>query len=352
MFCNNWSGKQPIQPSLTSTIRHSTIKAERYTIAPQDVDPIEAHIHSTIDGLIGLLNVRRVQLLEEVRNRREEKRATEIAQQESITQLTEALAHLQGDLRDNTLQSMQERMVREMEDNLRDLRNNVPVETTHKWQCDIRHLEISISHFGEIVQVPVGVPDYARILLATATGKKGSGPGQLNYPRGVAIHEATHQIFVANSYNNRVEIFSDTGEYLNQLGVGQLINPWGIAIHGEDVYVSCCRDHTVSQFKLTDMSLVRKIGGKGSNNGQFKYPNQLTTDPIGHVFITDSDNSRISVHDTDLNHLCNITHKSMARPYDVKVLRDRVYVLCPSNTSCMHVLTLEGDKLHSLITCG
>ncbi|KAI6653263.1 hypothetical protein LOD99_3788 [Oopsacas minuta] len=206
--------------------------AERYPIAPQVVDPIETHINYTIDGLIGLLNVRRVQLLELVRNTREENRAAEIARDQMIAQLTEAQVHLQGDLRENPLQSMQERMVQEMNDKLRDLRNNIPVETQLKWQCDTRDLETSISHLGEIVQVQVGVPDYAKFQTSTvATGKRGSGPGELYCPSGVAIHEDTHRIFVVNCLNKRVEIFSDTGEYLNQLGVGQLDQPWGIAIH-------------------------------------------------------------------------------------------------------------------------
>ncbi|KAI6661226.1 hypothetical protein LOD99_10097 [Oopsacas minuta] len=327
--------------------------AERYPIAPQVVDPIETHINYTIDGLIGLLNVRRVQLLEQVRNIREEKRASEITRQQMIDQLTEAQAHVQGDLRENPLQSMQERIVQEMEDKLRDLQNNIPVETQLKWKCDTRDLETSISHLGEIVQVPVGVPDYDKFQTSTvATGKRGSDPGELYFPCGVAIHEYTHQIFVANFGNKRVEIFSDTGEYLNQLGVGQLNMPWGIAIHRENVYVSCWRDGTINQFTLTDMSIVRKIGGEGPNNGQFNYPRQLTTDPIGHVFMADTGNNRISIHDTDLNHLRNITHQLMTKPSDVKVSRDRVYVLCPYNNPCMHVLTLEGDKLHSLITCG
>ena len=39
-----------------------------------------------------------------------------------------------------------------------------------------------------------------------ATGKEGSDPNELYIPRGVAIHEETHQIFVANSFNDRVEI--------------------------------------------------------------------------------------------------------------------------------------------------
>ena len=100
------------------------------------------------------------------------------------------------------------------------------------------------------------------------------------------------------------------------------------------------------------MCHVRRIGGEGSNNGQFIYPRQLTADLIGRVFIADCHNNRICIHDPDLHHLCNITHPSMFRPSDVKVLRDCLYVLCPNNNPCMLVLTLEGDMLHSLITCG
>ena len=184
-----------------------------------------------------------------------------------------------------------------------------------------------------------------------ATGKIGSDPGELHNPSGIAIHEDSHQIFVASSCNHRVEIFSETGEFLYQLGVGQLYLPCGIAIHGDSVYVSC-DDHTVSKFSLTEMCRVKKIGGEGSNNGQFNYPSQLTTDYIGCVFIPDTCNHRICIHDPDLNHLRNITHQSMSRPWDVKVSRDRLYVLCPNSNPCMYVLTLEGDKLHSLITCG
>ena len=185
-----------------------------------------------------------------------------------------------------------------------------------------------------------------------ATGKKGDDPGELNYPSAVAIHEETHQIFVANFWNDRVEIFSETGEFFHQLGVGQLSRPWGIAIHGDSVYVSCWGDHTVSKFSLTELCRVRRIGGNGSNNGQFDCPSQLATDPIGRVYIADRSNDRICIHDPDLNHLRNITVHSMSRPSDVKISRDRLYVLCPYANPCLHVLTLEGDKLHSLITCG
>ena len=70
-----------------------------------------------------------------------------------------------------------------------------------------------------------------------------------------------------------MEVFSETGEFPYQLGVGQLRFPWGLAIHGDSAYVSC-GDDTVSKFSLTKMSLVKQIGGKGSNNGQLNSLNQ------------------------------------------------------------------------------
>ena len=228
------------------------------------------------------------------------------------------------------------------------------VETLSEVKCDTRELEMMTTRLGETVEVPVAsVPRYATFHTAiVATGKEGSDPGELYWPFGVAIHKDTHQIFVANYQNGRVEIFSETGEFLYQLGVGQLSSPCGIATHGDSVYIGNWLAHTVSKFSLAEMCLVKRIGGRGSDNGQFKSPAQLTTDPIGRVFIADYNNNRICIHDPDLNHLRNITHQSLSLPSDVKVSRDRIYVLCPVNNPCMFVLTLDGNKLHSLITCG
>lgn len=169
-------------------------------------------------------------------------------------------------------------------------------------------------------------------------------------PRGVAIEETTHHIFVATRYSG-IKVFSEVGEFLYQLGVGQLSEPYGITLHGDSIYVSC-RDHTVSRFSFIDMRLVRTIGGKGSNDGQFNYPRQLTTDPIGRVFIADTFNNRICLHDPKLSHLRNITQQTLLSPWDVKVSRDSLYVLCRNKNPCMLVLTLEGNNLLSLISCG
>ena len=325
--------------------------ATLYNIPPPAANTVETHINRSIDGLIALLNLRRAQLLTQLRDAREEKRAAAVARQEMQTQLTAARTALQTHLKENPLQSMQERMVSELEQKQRELRMNIPVETEFQCQCYTRDLEATISHLGEIIQVQVGIPNYGTFLIPTSvTGKKGTAPGELNCPYGVAINEATNQIFVANYSNHRIEIFSETGEYLNQLG--ELYYPHGIAIHENSLFVSSIWSDTISKYSLTDFSLVKQIGGVGTNNGEFKHPRQLTTDPNGHVYIADCYNNRICVLDTDLHHMRNITHQSISQPYDLKLSHDRIYVLCPNKNPCMLVLSIEGEMLHSLISMG
>ena len=169
---------------------------------------------------------------------------------------------------------------------------------------------MSIARLGEIV--PIVLPKYATFHLPTvATGKDGSAPGELKMPFAVAINEATKQIFVANYVSDRIEIFSETGEFLNQLSDEQLRGPWGIAIHGNSLYVSSLIHHSISKYSLADFSLVKRVGEWGSKNGEFGCPRQLATDLCGFVFIADSGNNRICVLDTELNHQRNITHQAI-----------------------------------------
>ena len=105
------------------------------------------------------------------------------------------------------------------------------MEDQTKLKCDTKKLGTSISgleEFGE-VEVPVNVPRYATCqTFIVVTREQGEVPDAMYHPIGVAIHEDTHQIFIADSHNNIVKIFSETGEFLYQLGGDQLSHPCGI----------------------------------------------------------------------------------------------------------------------------
>ena len=75
-----------------------------------------------------------------------------------------------------------------------------PVESRSKRRRVTRDLERGISRLGEIVEVPVNVPRYTTCHApVVATGKRGEAPGEL-----YGIHGETHQMFVANYFNDRV----------------------------------------------------------------------------------------------------------------------------------------------------
>ena len=180
-----------------------------------------------------------------------------------------------------------------------------------------------------------GVPRYDTFQTSTIAT-------HIDLPYAVAIDEATNKIFVTT---RQVGIFTETGEYICQLGEGELDEPYSIAIHRDNVYVKDTRQKTVCRFSLTDMSLVVRM------QLYFAIKNvQMTCagdDPIGRVFMSDYRNKSICVFDANLTYIYSINNRYISERF--RVSRDRLYILCHRNNPCMHILTLEGEKLHSII---
>src|SRR5215217_5104840 len=61
-------------------------------------------------------------------------------------------------------------------------------------------------------------------------GSSGAGPGQLSFPGAIAIDPGDGEVFVADTGNNRVQVFGPTGTFLRQFGLlgfaaGQMAAP-------------------------------------------------------------------------------------------------------------------------------
>jgi hypothetical protein len=152
-----------------------------------------------------------------------------------------------------------------------------------------------------------------------AFGGQGSGPGQLVEPDGVAVNEATGQVYVVDKGNNRVEWFSAEGAYEGEFnGSGLLLNegkaagsggqpeeiesgqfsePAGIAVDNSgssedpsagDVYVVDRKHDVIDKFGPTGEYLGQVIVPRISGASVFLFG--VTVDSHGEVWVSEFQN--------------------------------------------------------------
>jgi DNA-binding beta-propeller fold protein YncE len=91
---------------------------------------------------------------------------------------------------------------------------------------------------------------------------------------GVAT-DGSGNVYVADSYNARIQKFDNSGTFLMTFG-------WGVA-DGKAAFEIC--------------SSACHAGIPGSGNGQFYYPSGVAVDGSGNIYVADSDNFRIQKFD-------------------------------------------------------
>ena len=325
--------------------------------APQPVDPVEVHINHFFDRVVACAQHRRATLLNAAHEKRQEMAARVPEHERSEQQLLSARVEIERHLRENFLRETQERILAEIEQKLEVLRAPVP-DTYLVFRGECQQLEQLIEGVGEIYEeeVPV-VPRYHDMRPTVAVAKQGRAPGELWNPNGVAIDPATNHIYVAEGgifpIFARVSIFSESGEFLNSYTHEHMKLLWGIAIHGNNLYITDCMVHAVFHLKIeTDFRLVARLGSRGSGIGQFNEPRQLSISTNGDVYIPDRDNDRIQILDSSLHPIREVTHPSMHIPCDVKLTTEEMYVLSKEDSPCVHVFNHTGHKTRSLITRG
>lgn len=125
--------------------------------------------------------------------------------------------------------------------------------------------------------------------------------GRLAKPVGVAV-DGDDVVFVADSTLKRVFGYGLDGELAIAIGhEGELDSPSGLAIDraADRVYVADAGKHQVLAYSSRDGALVRTLGKRGGEPGEFNYPTNLSVDGEGHPYVADTLNFRIQVFDRD-----------------------------------------------------
>jgi len=128
-----------------------------------------------------------------------------------------------------------------------------------------------------------------------------SGAVRLTKPIGVAVDDRG-TVFVADGTLKRVFGYGPAGNLLIAIGhEGELASPSGLAVDRAHrrVYVADATRHQVLGYSTEDGALVRTIGRRGSEPGEFNFPTNLTVDARGQLYVADTLNFRIQIFNAD-----------------------------------------------------
>lgn len=133
-------------------------------------------------------------------------------------------------------------------------------------------------------------------------GTRGTGPGQFNLPRDLAIGKEG-RLYVVDGGNFRVVVFDRNGRYLQTFGSvgrqpGQFARPKEIAVDLEgNVYVA---DTAFGNFQIfnADGDLLMFVGSRSERDGPAKYmlPSGIAVDEDGRVYMVDQWFRKIEVY--------------------------------------------------------
>ena len=128
--------------------------------------------------------------------------------------------------------------------------------------------------------------------LVRRTGTKGEGEGQLNHPCGLCIDYNT-DVYVADSINNRVSVFSKDLNFLTCLDTQQLEYPKDVKVTPSCIVVLDNSPNCIHFFSRSGY-LIRSCVTEGGD-GMVYGTEFFCLDPAGNILITDYNRDSIKI---------------------------------------------------------
>ena len=124
---------------------------------------------------------------------------------------------------------------------------------------------------------------------------------------GLAMDDSD-RLFVVDAALHQVSVFNPNHKLEMVFGTDDLARPGGAAIDTENrfLYVVDTEKEHVLVYDADNYKLLRTIGGPAKSEGDedpgtFARPTNVTVDPDGNVYVTDTINTRIQIFDADGN---------------------------------------------------
>ncbi len=134
--------------------------------------------------------------------------------------------------------------------------------------------------------------------LVQVIGKVGTGPLEFNAPTHLSF--VNKRLYVTDTFNARVQILDSEGKFLRSVGsrglyVGNLVRPKGVTADSEGNIYIIESFHDYLLVYDQDGRFLLPIGGTGAEVGKFYLPAGVWTDHQDRIYVADMYNRRVVV---------------------------------------------------------
>jgi len=181
------------------------------------------------------------------------------------------------------------------------------VKKEPKQAIDVGNRVLSVTGPSQSVPATYTRSSTGALRYSQSWGRKGTGTADFNLPYGIAADAEGH-VYVADTYNNRIQVFNSNGTFLRSwgqkgTGQGQLLLPYDVAVDQQgNVYVADTYNFRIQKFD-TSGRVVLQWGRKGAGISEFAFLSGVAVGPEGSVYTTDAKMNRIQVFNGDGRYL-------------------------------------------------
>ena len=181
----------------------------------------------------------------------------------------------------------------------------------------------------------------------------------LRIPIGLAV-DARDNLYVGDNGHGTIFVFGPDLNYLGTLSKpGELVAPTGLAVDSKTdrLYAVDTRRHVLVVYDLASGRMLRRVGKKGSQPGEFGWPSGVAVGPDGLVYVSDTMNYRVQVFDRDLKVIrtfgsLGIYPGQFRRPKGIAVDRDNIVYVVDSDFNNFQMFDSQGRPLLAVGSFG
>lgn len=199
------------------------------------------------------------------------------------------------------------------------LPEDITTDGTCLYVCDVGNNRCVVYDLNGSLQTTFTVGAYAQIKAITCDGTNlyfiylntvvktdllgteilnFGGSSVFNFPLGIDWNNGN--LYIADTYNTKIDKYTDTGTFIARKYDITLSRPAGIAVIGDFVCVSDLVNARLVFLEKDSLNVSTTIGSFGSGNENFNFPVGVSaTDDF--IYISDAGNNRISTYSYDIS---------------------------------------------------